>query len=406
MMISFIHLWVRWPVRQEMGQIERAIQLVSVLACLSVSCLADPPAQPLLQGPGGMVAVEFSDFRCGPCGEVSELLRRFSSSRNIPLQVIFKHAPAEPSALSAHEAALAAGKQGKFSEMSDLLFQDQNAGPLEIQAFARKIGLDMDAFEKSIRGHDFRSRVLQDAAEARGLGIRMTPTLYLNGVRLEGIEQIKTLLAAPADSDAGLSQTPPVAAPGKSAADNPTTPLAFDLTGSPAMGPDNAPVTIVEFSDFGCGFCGPNSLALTELAKLHSGKVRRVFKHFPSQMDEAGWMPHLASMAALRQGRFWELHESMMRRPVVSRDDLVQRASDLGLDVGRLEIDLSTDPTATTIVQRDIREGDEHRIQATPTIFLNGRRLVGRQSLETLKQMVNDILKGGDDRKGASAIGP
>ena len=101
--------------------------------------------------------------------------------------------------------------------------------------------------------------------------------------------------------------------------------------------------------------------------------------------------PHLAALAALEQGKFWEMHQSLMAKPLEPGDDLMDRVKAMGLDLDRFKKSLGT-PAQTAIVRRDIAEGEQLGIRATPTTFINGKRLVGRQSLESLKKHVEELL--------------
>jgi protein-disulfide isomerase len=354
---------------------------------LWVAAATSPAAQPghadhavATPEPQKLVVVEFSSFDCAPCAEVSALLDQLVTQQKLSLQVLFKHAPANPSGLTAHEAALAAGQQGKFWEMHDLLFAHPKANYSEILELAKSLKLDGKRFQTALNEREFREQVMTDVAEARGLGVRLTPTLFLNGTKVEGIDQLRSLVNS-------ATSPPP------DAADADRT-YEFQLEGSPSVGSEDAPVTLVEFSDFRCGFCGVHSRTVSELVEAFPGKIRRVFKHFPIEVNADGRLPHLGSMAAMAQGRFWEMHRALMNRPLTGRDDLVSRAVALGFDMERFERDLGAGEGAA-LIQRDVTEGDGIGIRMTPTTFINGRMLSGRQSLETLKEQVAAILTPG-----------
>jgi protein-disulfide isomerase len=132
---------------------------------------------------------EFGDFQCPPCGSFAafgeELLKEYDSR----VRIIFRHFP-----LSAHEhareaslAAEAAGLQGHFWEMHDVLYHEQaawskapNAREL-FESYAGTVGLDVDQFKKDMDGEQAKARVDSDVARAESLEIKMTPTLYING---------------------------------------------------------------------------------------------------------------------------------------------------------------------------------------------------------------------------------
>lgn len=326
-----------------------------------------------------VTALIFSDFYSPACAEVDGLLDELAKSKHITFQKLFKHAPADTSALPAHEAALAAGAQGKFQEMHDLLFKQPKPAGSALLRLAKSLDLDVKRFEEALDEREFRSVVLRDLAEARGLGLHSTPTLFLNGTKIQGLEELKALVRTPA----------PPAAPAWEA--TPVEPLALNFEGSPTSGPSNAPITIVEFTDFRCGFCRINSRVLSELTAAYPGRIYRVFKNYPLASEGAAMQPHLAALAALEQGKFWDMHQSLMAKPLEPGDDLMDRVKAMGLDLDTFKKTLGT-PAQTAIVRRDIAEGEQLGIRATPTTFINGKRLVGRQSLESLKKHVDELL--------------
>ena len=132
---------------------------------------------------------EFGDFQCPPCGSFAgfaeELLKEYDSR----LRIVFRHFP-----LTAHEhareaslAAEAAGIQGRFWEMHDLLYREQatwskapNAREL-FESYAGTIGLNVDQFKKDMDGEQAKARVDSDQARAESLEIKVTPSLYING---------------------------------------------------------------------------------------------------------------------------------------------------------------------------------------------------------------------------------
>jgi predicted DsbA family dithiol-disulfide isomerase len=184
--------------------------------------------------------------------------------------------------------------------------------------------------------------------------------------------------------------TPPAAVAWESL---PVETLQLDFISSPSSGPPDAPVALIEFTDFRCGHCQLHSRALSQLTATYPGKIRRIFKHYP-QPGSPGALLHAASIQAQDQGKFWQLHEALMVRPIEEgQPSLAECAASVGLDHEAFRQAVS-DPRARLLVQRDSAEGERLGIQATPTTFLNGRRLIGRQSLEDLKRYVDVILTG------------
>ncbi|MBL9168932.1 MAG: thioredoxin domain-containing protein [Verrucomicrobiales bacterium] len=340
-----------------------------------------------------VVALVFSDFHSAPCAEVNGLLDALAQSRHLSIQRIFKHAPSSTEAIAAHEAVLAAGAQGKFLEMHDLLFKQAKPAGSVLLRLAESLGLDRDRFETALDDRQFRNMVAKDIAEARGLGVKSTPTVFLNGARFDGLDGLKSLLRG---------STRPAAPAWESL---PAESLKLDLEGSPSFGSTDAPVTIIEFTDFRCGFCRIHSQVLSELVAAYPHQIRRVFKHYPLESQGPGLLPHLASMVASSQGRFWEMHQAIMNEALEQgQPDLRERAMAVGIlsDVFQRGM---VDPKFKAMVERDEAEGESLGIRATPTTFINGRRLVGRQSIETLKGYVSEILSSRKSDAGVPAVG-
>jgi protein-disulfide isomerase len=108
---------------------------------------------------------------------------------NRDVRLIFKHAPAatNPNALPAHEAALAAGAQGKFWEMHDLLFENQaKLTRVDLLEYANVLGLEQSAFQQALDNHTYRPIIERDLAGSKGLGVTSTPVFFVNGRRLVG----------------------------------------------------------------------------------------------------------------------------------------------------------------------------------------------------------------------------
>ena len=140
-------------------------------------------------------------------------------------------------------------------------------------------------------------------------------------------------------------------------------------------GSSAALVTLVEYADFECLHCSRALPALTALLKEFSGTLRLVFRHFPLEWEHPNaWLAALASEAAARQGRFWEMHDELYRNQLMlHRDALPAHAASIGLDIGRFAEDLD-DPVVVHRVQRDIASGRRNLVRGTPTVFIDGVR--------------------------------
>ncbi len=170
--------------------------------------------------------------------------------------------------------------------------------------------------------------------------------------------------------------------------------LAVSVTGRPARGGADAPVTIVEFSDFQCDFCREFNNSLNRIVTDYGDKVRIVFRHFPlAEIHPLAFRAAEASMCAFDQGKFWEMHNLLFAAPPkLGPDDLRAKAAGLGLDMGAFGQCLDSGRHAAAIRQ-DIRDGARSGVTGTPATFVNGRLLTGVRPYPDIANLVEDELK-------------
>jgi protein-disulfide isomerase len=138
-----------------------------------------------------LAVVEFSDFQCPYCRRVGPTLEQIQREYGDQVRIVFKHLPLpmHQNAPDAHAAAEAAHQQGKFWEMHDLIFADQQSmSPAKYQEYARQLGLDMARFERDVASEEVKQRIAADAAEAARLGVSGTPAFYVNGRFVNGAQ--------------------------------------------------------------------------------------------------------------------------------------------------------------------------------------------------------------------------
>jgi len=147
------------------------------------------------------------------------------------------------------------------------------------------------------------------------------------------------------------------------------------LDDSPAIGPDSAAVTIVEWADFQCPSCRNMAPALHELLARFPKDLRLVFKHYPISFHTFAPAAASAAIAAGAQGKFWPMHKLLFERQDQLADaDLERYATELELDLKRFRQDRASAATEDRIV-RDKRQAEGLGIHATPTMFINGREV-------------------------------
>ena len=168
--------------------------------------------------------------------------------------------------------------------------------------------------------------------------------------------------------------------------------LAVAATG-PANGPENAPVTLVEFSDFQCPYCGQFVSTVAQLKAKYGDKLRIVFRQFPLSIHPLAPKAAEAALCANEQGKFWQMHDAMFQNQrALAVEDLKKTAAGLGLDAAKFDGCLDTGKTAAA-VQHDMQEGGAAGVGSTPSMFINGRFLEGSLPLEQLTAVVDDELR-------------
>ncbi len=164
-------------------------------------------------------------------------------------------------------------------------------------------------------------------------------------------------------------------------------------SGAPALGPEDASVTIVEFTDYQCPFCSRVHPTVTKLVDEYAGDVRLVMKHNPLPSHPLAPGAAKAAVAAGKQGKFWEMHDLIFKNQrKLADEDLRGYATSLGLDVARWNKDRASSEVAAAIAA-DQAEARRLGTTGTPAFFINGRFLSGAQPYEVFKQRIDAELK-------------
>ncbi|HXV27754.1 MAG TPA: thioredoxin domain-containing protein [bacterium] len=168
-----------------------------------------------------------------------------------------------------------------------------------------------------------------------------------------------------------------------------------DLEGRPSLGPKDAAVTLVEFSDFHCPFCARVTPTLEDLMKNYPGKIRRVWRHFPLSMHPGAERTHEASECAFEQGKFWEYHDQLFATIGGDRSDsaLTALAKQVGLDTKKFDQCL-TSGKYKNLIQQEIQKGEAVGVQGTPMVFVNGQEVAGAYPYDHFDNLVQSILTG------------
>lgn len=160
----------------------------------------------------------------------------------------------------------------------------------------------------------------------------------------------------------------------------------------PVRGPASAPVTIVEFSDYECPFCARVNPTLDQVRKTYGDRVKIVFKDFPLPNHPQAPKASEAGHCANEQGKYWELHDLMFaNQRALTVPSLKQYAATLGLDMAAFNQCLDSGKHAG-LVAAGLAQGESMGVNSTPTLYINGRALIGAQPFEAFKQIIDEEL--------------
>jgi Na+/H+ antiporter NhaA len=153
-------------------------------------------------------------------------------------------------------------------------------------------------------------------------------------------------------------------------------------------GPDSAPVTLVEYGDLECPYCGQAEAVVRELLADY-GDLRYVWRHLPlSDVHPHALIAAEGTEAAARQGKFWEMHDQLLdHQGALTAKDLVRYAGEIGLDTERFTRDLRN-RTGEARIAADVDSADLSGVSGTPTFFVNGKRHHGAYDIGTLSDAV------------------
>ncbi len=168
--------------------------------------------------------------------------------------------------------------------------------------------------------------------------------------------------------------------------------LAIPRGDAPFKGPEDAPVTIVEYTDYQCPYCSRVQATLDRVFAEYPGKIRQIFKDFPLDFHKDAKAAHNAALCALDQGKFWEFHDIVFKnQQKLGNADLKKYGADLGLDAEKFDACVDAMPHEKTIAAH-LEEGQALGVTGTPSFFINGRALKGAQPYEQFKALIDEEL--------------
>lgn len=170
----------------------------------------------------------------------------------------------------------------------------------------------------------------------------------------------------------------------------------FTSAQSPTRGPADAPVTLTLFTDFECSYCARLAPVIEEVHQAFPEKVRIVFKNFPLRSHRFAVPAALAALAAEDQGQFWPFHDRLFQNyNQLNAQKVEEIRQELNLDAERFKAKMQ-DPALQGLVRRDLEEGNAAGVGGTPTVYINGKKMRGRMSLEGFRKAIDaELAKAG-----------
>lgn len=166
----------------------------------------------------------------------------------------------------------------------------------------------------------------------------------------------------------------------------------IDTTNAPSQGKENAPISIVVFTDFECPFCAKLPQLLDEVLKNNPENVQLFFKNMPlTSIHKMAEGAARAAIAAKNQGKFWPYHDKLFAAKKLSTEKLQDFAKELKLDIPQFNEDMFSQETTNTL-QNDMYAAQRAGVEGTPSIFINGWPLSNR-SIEGFQAMIDSLLE-------------
>lgn len=380
--------------------------------------------QPFKGSPDALVTiVEYSDFQCPFCTRVEPTIDQILKDYGDKVRVVWRNNPLpfHKDAMPAAELAVEAHAQGgsaKFWALHKKLFENQKAlSRPDLEKYAQEVGLDMNKVKAALDKRTHEAKVKADQELAQKLGARGTPAFFINGRFLSGAQPIdrfkeviddeikradklvKTgipkgkIYAALTKNGLTAAKAPSAAdAPAKSRQPDPKAVYKVEVGKSPAKGPADALVTIVEFSEFQCPFCKRVNPTIKQITDTYGKDVRLVFKQNPLPFHKDATPAAELALEAHDQGKFWEMHDKLFEnQQALTRDKLEEYAKAVGLNMQKVKTALDTNKHKATI-EAEQAAARSLGASGTPSFFINGRSLRGAQPFDAFKAVIDEEL--------------
>jgi protein-disulfide isomerase len=373
--------------------------------------------------------VEFSDLQCPFCARADATIAHLAEAYDADsVRIVWKsypldfHQHARPLAEAA-QGVFEMGGNGAFFNFIHTAFSNQKdeEDPGVIARWADRAGVNGHAIEEGVRSKKWAARVDRDIKLAEDLGVNGTPAFFVNGVAVQGAQPFdkfraiidQELARADALAKTGVSSDrlyatattenrkdvkTPKDEEAEAIAEEAKVVHRVPVAKSPVRGAANAPVTIVQFSDFQCDFCKRAEETMSALQKKYGDKVRFVWKDNPLPFHpRAEVAAQLARAVRDQKGdaAFWDAHDKLFASSALEDADLERIAKESGADPKKAMAAVKAKKFESQI-EDDLDLGDDLEADRTPHFFVNGHRVVGAAPIERFSEVIDAEIQKTD----------
>lgn len=370
--------------------------------------------------------VTFVDFQCPFCARAHQTVKALEQHYGADLRVVYKHLPLDfhqdalPAAVALQAVRELSGTQLAARYVDRLMAEQHDLSGDNLIALAVELGVSRDPLRARLPDPRLLAAVDNDMSLAAAHGINGTPSFLINGRVLVGAQppaEFRKVIDAELQAVRSLkaSGVEPREIYALRVAENlkagpaeevDRTVYRVPIDGSPALGPEDAVVTIVEFSEFQCPFCRRVLPTLEKLRERFPNDVRVVFKHLPLPFHEHALPAARVSAEVFRtrgNAAFWQAADELFAGDL-GEAHLLAAATRAGLGEAQARLALAGEAGQPS-VDADLNLAEDLQVRGTPHFFINGRRLAGARPYEEFEGMVLTAISEAREALGNTAAG-
>lgn len=358
------------------------------------------------------------DLQCPFCDRAEATLRQIREHYGPEkIRIVLKHYPlpfhpyAKPAAIAALAVERAAGDDAVFRFVTTVYSRQPELDGAKLAEWAREASSTGSPHASAL---GFEEQLARDRDFADRVGVNGTPGFLINGVLLSGAQPYEAFTALIDSELAAIDQqrlegkgtsyadrtlanfVAPAKAPTADEPDEDLSIWKIPVGASPVLGPEDALVTVVEFSDYQCPFCKRVQPVLDELRKRYGKDLRLVFKHNPLPFHARARPAAELALEAYREkgnAAFWAVSKALFDAPAdgMAEDDMLRIGGTAGLSAGKVKAAIGR-ATPSPEIETDAELALDFNARGTPHFFINGRRLSGAQPIEAFAALVDEQL--------------